>query len=146
MLVSDILKTKSGQVHSVVSSASLATAAGIMATARIGALLVEGPTGEPVGLVSEREATAALARYAGSADRLPVSEVMLLDPATVSPGTAVIAVTHLMTAHRARHVLVAEEGRVVGILSIGDVLKSRLDEKTLENDILHDIARWPRAA
>lgn len=50
------------------------------------------------------------------------------------------------TRARARHLLVIEDGRVVGLLSVGDIPKSRLDEKTQENLALMDVARWPRAA
>lgn len=146
MLVSNILTNKGGRVHTVGASASLATAAGIMTAASIGALVVEGSAGELVGLISERDLTAALARYAGEADRRAVGEAMTRDPATATPDTSVMAVMRTMTERRARHLPVVDGDRVVGVLSIGDVLKSRLDEKIHENEVLQDIARWPRAA
>lgn len=95
--------------------------------------------------MSEREVTAPLARYAGYAGRVPVADAMIHEPLTVTPDTSVMAAIAIMTARRARHVPVLLGGRIVGMLSIGDVLKSRLDEKTLKDDVLHDITRWPRA-
>jgi CBS domain-containing protein len=52
----------------------------------------------------------------------------------------------LMTEHRVRHLPVVEDGRIIGLLSIGDVIKYRLSEKEAENQMLQDIARWPHAA
>lgn len=146
MLVSDLLETKDGRIHSIGAAASLATAAGIMSAANIGALIVEGPTGELIGLVSERDVTAALAQFAGEADRKLVGQTMTVDPATTTADATLMTVMRTMTNRRARHVPVVEGGRVIGVLSIGDVLKCRLEEKIYENQVLQDIARWPRAA
>lgn len=146
MLVEDVLSIKGGDVHSIVATASLGTAAAMMASSKIGALVVEGPDGRLVGLISEREITAAVARWATAAATHAVADVMMSNPVTTSPTDGVLQVMALMTERRTRHIPVVVDGAVVGVLSIGDILKSRLEEKTYENEVLQDIARWPRAA
>lgn len=146
MLVADVLKIKGGEVCSIAATASLGTAAAMMASSKIGALVVEGSDGELVGLISEREVTAAIARWATAASTHAVSDVMMHNPVTSVPEDGVLHVMALMTERRSRHIPVIVDGAVVGILSIGDILKSRLEEKTYENQVLQDIARWPHAA
>ena len=146
MIVSDLLNTKGTEVISIAENALLATAVGIMSASRIGALVVEDNRGALIGLVSEREVVAAMSRWGTSAGARRVTEVMVSPPATVAASDTVDHVMAVMTNRRARHVPVLRDGRVAGILSIGDVLKSRLDEKTLENAVLRDMARWPHAA
>lgn len=146
MLVSDVLKNKSADVHQIIESATIAAAAGLMASSRVGALVVEGPSGALRGLVSEREITAAVARWGGEAHRHSVGEVMVCQPLVARPDDTLADVTAVMTHHRTRHLPVMREGALVGILSIGDVLASRLDEKIHENLVLRDIARWRQVA
>lgn len=146
MLVSDVLKNKSADIHQIIETATLSAAAGLMASSRVGALVVEGPSGTLSGLISEREITAALVRWGGEAHRHTVREVMVRQPLVAQPEDTLIDVTAVMTHHRARHLPVMHEGVLVGILSIGDVLALRLDEKIHENLVLQDIARWRQAA
>ncbi len=146
MIVADLLKAKGTEVTSISEDALIATAVGIMATSRIGALVVEDGKGALVGLLSEREVILAMARWGGSAGARPIADAMNRHPATVEGSEAVDRVMALMTHQRTRHVPVTQNGQVAGILSIGDVLKSRLDEKTLENGVLREMARWPQVA
>jgi len=146
MLVSDVLRNKSADIHQIIETATLSAAAGLMASSRVGALVVEGPTGALSGLISEREITAAMVRWGGEAHRHTVREVMVGQPLVARPEDTLMDITAVMTHHRARHVPVISEGVLVGILSIGDVLASRLDEKIHENLVLQDIARWRHAA
>ena len=146
MLVSDVLKTKSPDIHQIIETATLSAAAGLMASSRVGALVVEGPSGALSGLISEREITAALVRWGSEAHKHIVREVMVSQPLIARPEDTLVDVTSVMTRHRARHLPVMREGVLVGILSIGDVLASRLDEKIHENLVLQDIARWHQAA
>ncbi|MCY1167252.1 CBS domain-containing protein [Sphingomonas echinoides] len=146
MLVNDVLQNKSADVHQIIETATISSAAGLMASSRVGALVVEGPSGALSGLISEREITAAVVRWGGEAHRHTVREVMVSQPLVARPDDKLVDVTAIMTHHRARHMPVVLDGAVVGILSIGDVLKSRLDEKIHENLVLQDIARWRHAA
>ncbi|OQW70934.1 MAG: hypothetical protein BVN33_17040 [Proteobacteria bacterium ST_bin13] len=146
MLVIDVLKNKDGDVRLIIETATIAAAAALMVSSRVGALVVEDSNGSLSGLISEREITAAFARWGGDAHRHMVHEVMVRRPLVAHPDDALMHVTALMTHHRARHVPILGEGELVGILSIGDVLKSRLDEKIQENLVLQDIARLRSAA
>jgi CBS domain-containing protein len=141
MLVSDLLKTKSGDVQLIIETATLSAAAGLMTSSRIGALVVEDADGKMTGLISERELTAALARWGANAPQHQVRDIMIRNPLIVQPSETLIMAMSAMTNQRARHVPVMDGDTLVGILSIGDVLKSRLDEKTTENLVLQDIAR-----
>lgn len=146
MIVADILKAKGDQVVTISETAPLATAIGIMSASMIGALVIEDAAGRLVGLLGERDAIVAVARFGGGAGARPVRDVMRAAPLTVAPSDPVMRVMARMTEQRARHAPVVAAGRLVGILSIGDILKSRLEEKTQEALVLQDIARWPRAA
>ena len=146
MIVSDILKAKGDGVVTIVDSAPLATAIGIMSASMIGALVVEDAAGTLVGLLSERDVIVASARWAGGTGARLVCDAMTAHPLLVAPADPVRQVMTRMTERRARHAPVLTNGRLVGILSIGDILKSRLEEKTQETLVLRDIARWPRAA
>lgn len=146
MIVAQLLGGKPAEVISIAPVASIAAAAALMSGAGVGALVVEGADGAPGGLVSEREVTLAVARWGGDLGNRPVRSIMADGMTTVAPNTPVTEAMRLMTERRSRHLPVVEGGRLVGIISIGDVLKSRLEEKTAENAVLMDIARWPRAA
>lgn len=146
MIVSQLLNAKSAEVMSIAPGAAIAAAAALMAGAGVGALVVEGVDGHPVGLISEREVTLAVARWGGDLGARRVRELMADGMTTVGPETPVIEAMRLMTVRRSRHLPVVDGGKLIGIISIGDVLKSRLEEKTAENAVLMDIARWPRAA
>lgn len=146
MRVTDILTSKPATVQRIVETATLAAAAGLMSSSRIGALVVEGAAGQVAGLISERDITCAMARWGEEAHRHLVAEVMIRNPPLARPTDKLMDLTRIMTEHRVRHVPIVENGALLGILSIGDVLKSRLDEKIHENLILQDIARVHQAA
>jgi len=146
MLVSDLLKNKTGEVQQIIETATLSAAAGLMTASRIGALVVEGADGRTTGLISEREITAAIARWGATAPQHLVKDIMIRNPLIVQPDDTLIMAMSAMTNHRARHVPVMDGDDLAGILSIGDVLKSRLDEKITENLVLQDIARLRQAA
>jgi CBS-domain-containing membrane protein len=142
MLVTDILNNKPALIHRIVETGSLSTAAGLMSCSRVGALVVENALGQLTGLISEREITGAVARWGSEAHRHLVAEVMIREVPMARPSERVMDLVAIMTRHRARHVPVLDENEtLVGILSIGDLLKSRLDEKIHENLILQEIAR-----
>ena len=146
MLAIDILRTKPSGVHRIIETEPLSAAASLMSSSSVGALVVEGSSGQLTGLISERQITSAMARWGIGAHGHLVIEVMIREPPVARPNDRVIDLIAIMSHHRARHVPVIENGALVGILSIGDLLKSRLDEKILENLILQDIARLHQAA
>jgi CBS domain-containing protein len=94
-----------------------------------------------LGVLSERDIVHSLDPESVDPFERPVLEGMRRETPVASAQDTVQWVMQLMTATRARHVPIVEWGRVIGIVSIGDIVKSRLDEKTQENTVLQDLAR-----
>jgi CBS domain-containing protein len=140
MQISDILHHKGTEVVAILPSESLAAAAKKLAQHRIGALVVRDRLGRLVGMISERDVVTALSQHAAAALNLTVNDVMTPDVVTCKPADAVREIMALITVRRIRHVPVCDGDRLVGIVSIGDVLKSRLDEKELELNMLRDLS------
>lgn len=126
MTIGAILKDKGGEVVSLPSAATVREAVALLAERRIGAVpVVDG--GDVVGIFSERDVTYCLAREgAGALDRT-LAEVMTTSVQTVGAGDAVIGALSLMTRRRIRHLPVVEDGGLVGFVSIGDLVKYRID-------------------
>jgi CBS domain-containing protein len=132
------------KVFSLTRRERVARAARLMAEHRIGAVVIVDVRGALEGIFAERDLLAGLYRAGGSVLRDPVSRWMRRDPPSVSPQASVLEAMRLITEARARHLPVVEEGRVTGLLSVGDLLKCRLDEQAQENMVLREMARWPR--
>lgn len=126
MTIGAILKDKGGAVVSLAPTATVREAVALLAERRIGAVpVVDG--GEVAGIFSERDVTYCLAREgAGALDRT-LAEVMTTPVQTVGAGDAVIGALSLMTRRRIRHLPVVEDGAIVGFISIGDLVKYRID-------------------
>jgi CBS domain-containing protein len=104
----------------------------------IGALVVTSENAV-LGLISEREIVRAFSRYGEIAGSMPVKEIMQCGVPTVSPDESVNRVMNLMTRHRVRHMPVLRGGKLAGIVSIGDVVKHRLEDLELETNVLRDV-------
>jgi len=127
MLVSDILKSKGNAVISAAPSDSVAEAARVLTERRIGALVVlEGE--RLAGILSERDIVRALARQGPGCLQGPLSALMTAKVVTCTPGHSIAEVMEVMTNSRIRHLPVVEGGRLAGMVSIGDVVKWRLEE------------------
>lgn len=140
MQISDILHHKGTEIVAILPSESLAAAAKKLAEHRIGALVVRDRVGRLVGMISERDLVTALSQYGAEALSLTVDDVMTPDVLTCRPSDAVRDIMAVITVKRIRHVPVCEGDRLLGIVSIGDLLKSRLDEKELELNMLRDLS------
>jgi CBS domain-containing protein len=137
MIVDSILRQKGADVVTTTPDASIKSAADWLHARNIGALVVT--SGETIlGLVSEREIVHALARYGESVASMRVKDIMRYGAITVSPDDSLHHVTALMTRHRVRHMPVVRDGKLAGIISIGDVVKHRLDDLQLEANVLRD--------
>lgn len=136
MFVSEILKRKGSSVCSVTSEQPIAEALALMVQHRIGAVLVLDPTGRIAGILSERDLVRAMNKNGKSVFDKRVGELMTTPVVTCSPGDPVGAIEGMMTAQRFRHVPVVEDGKVIGIVSIGDVVKNRIEEAEAEVDAL----------
>ena len=137
MTVETILRQKGTEVSTIEPEASIRSAADWLRVKNIGALVVT--SGKAVlGLISEREIVHAFSRYGEVAGSMPVKEIMRYGVTTVSPEDSVDRVMKLMTRHRVRHMPVLRDGKLAGIISIGDVVKYRLDDLELETNVLRD--------
>lgn len=145
MTASQILRVKGSDVYTVSFAASLAEAADRLARRNVGALLVMDE-GRLVGVISERDVVRALARDGALVLARPVSSEMSTDVETCTPDTQVKDLMARMTTRRIRHLPVLEDGDVVGLVSIGDVVKHRVREIEAEAAVLQDALTVRRAA
>lgn len=139
MQISDLLGHKGSEVISILPSETLAAAARKLTEHRIGALVVRDRIGRLVGMISERDLVTALTQHGAGVLTLPVSDAMTPDVLTCRPTDAVRDIMALITVRRIRHIPVCEGDRLLGIVSIGDVLKSRLNEREAELNMLRDL-------
>ena len=138
MKVTEILKTKGSMVLTIWPGASLRSAVERMATSGVGALVVVD-TGEAlIGMLSERDVVKSLARSGGAALTQPISEVMSHPVITCGLDDRLSDLLAVMTHRRVRHLPVVEHGHVVGLVSIGDLVKARLQELELESSVMKD--------
>src|SRR5205823_7656572 len=125
-------------VATIDPTTNVAAAAKILAERRIGALVVTGAEGRVIGIVSERDIVQALAAHGSAALDLPLTEVMTRKVATCSHSDTISSIMGWMTEGKFRHVPVVEQGRLAGIVSIGDVVKHRLEEMEREQTAMRD--------
>jgi CBS domain-containing protein len=138
MTVKAILAAKGGDVVTVEPTANLAAAAGMLAEHRIGALVIVGADRRVVGILSERDIVRALAEQGAAALDRPVSEAMTRKVVTCRESETVAGIMEQMTEGKFRHLPVVDQGRLIGIVSIGDVVKRRLNEIERESAALRD--------
>lgn len=138
MRVSTIIQGKGAKVHTIAPDATVADAVARLRDLRIGALVVSGDGAAIDGIVSERDIVHGLAEDGeGLLDRR-VADLMTVEVVTCTPEDTGRGVLGYMTERRVRHVPVVEDGRLSGMVSIGDVVKSRLDEIMREAEALRD--------
>ena len=137
MKVADILRIKGSVVKTVPPHETALLLSGQMRAEQIGALVVSRDGKSIEGIVSERDLAYGLATYGCRLPTIPISELMTK---ACSPEDSVTDVMKLMTMRRIRHVPVKDGDQLVGIISIGDVLKHRLGELEVEADVLRDYA------
>jgi CBS domain-containing protein len=138
MEVDNVLRVKGRHVETIPAEAGCEVAAQRLRVARIGALVVVGAGERIEGIVSERDIVIGLARHGDRLLRLPVRAVMTRRVITCSPHDTLKLVMKLMTDNRIRHLPVIDAGRLAGLISIGDVVKNRLDELELETNVIRD--------
>ena len=141
MLISDVLRTKGHNVVKIHPEDSVELAVRKLAEHRIGALVVEDRWMKPVGVFSERDFITAIARDGAALLGFNVQQLMSTHIPSCRSSARVDAVLATMTTARIRHLPVIEDNELKGIVSIGDLVKHRLDEKELETSVLRDISR-----
>jgi|SRR5215471_16034603 len=138
MLVSHILREKGRDVLAIRPDATLFEAARILSKNRIGALVVQDDDGGLNGIISEREIVRAIAEEGAPGLATTVGERMVSDVATCEENDTIAEIMEMMTRCRFRHLPVVENGRVAGIISIGDVVKIRMAETLREAQALKE--------
>jgi len=141
MRISQILRTKRSGVVTIPPDATIRSAIALMTRERVGALLVIDEDQYLLGVICERDIIQNLDSAQENLMGALVRTVMRTDGPVATMEDSVQSVMEVMTAARARHVPVIKYGRPIGIVSIGDVVKSRLNETIQENSVLQDIAR-----
>jgi CBS domain-containing protein len=138
MQVRHILLDKGREIISITADATLCEAARLLARRRIGAVIVTGEDGGLVGILSERDVVRAVSEESVAALDRPVGHFMTRGLTTCSEDDAVDSLMEVMTNGRFRHIPVLAGGRLVGIVSIGDVVKTRIEETVREAANLRD--------
>jgi CBS domain-containing protein len=141
MTVKAVLSSKGSDVSTIEPTASLASAIDVLSQRRIGALVVTGAEGRIVGIVSERDIVRALAQSGAEALARPIAEVMTRNVVTCSERDTIADLMEKMTQGKFRHIPVVEQGRLAGIVSIGDIVKRRVEELEHDGEALQDYIR-----
>ncbi|HET9947667.1 MAG TPA: CBS domain-containing protein [Longimicrobiales bacterium] len=145
MVVRELLKRKPGGVISVSPSASVQKAARLMMRHGVGGLPVVDDDGALVGFISEREVVDAVDRSAEDVLELRVAFLMRQPAPACRSDDGIQQVMRRMTRDRLRHLVVVEEGRIRGVISVGDLVKQRLEELETEAGVLRDYIAAQRA-
>ena len=132
MQVRAILQAKGTTVHTVDSGARVADAIRLLNRHNIGAVVVVDAEGEVAGIISERDVVRLLGRDPDGALKRPVSECMTTNVVTCDRDTPVASLMEQMTRYRIRHIPIVEGRRLLGIVSIGDVVKRKIEETEQE--------------
>jgi CBS domain-containing protein len=135
MKIAAILATKGADVETIAPDRRVRDAVALLARRNIGAVVVVDEHERPVGIMSERDVVRAAATDEGILARR-VADIMTRDLVTATPDDDLLSVAHVMTERRIRHLPVVQTGRLVGIVSIGDVVKAQRDQYQGQLDTL----------
>lgn len=138
MNIARLLAARSGEIISVTRDTTVAQAVALLAERRIGAVPVLDGDGVPVGIMSERDVIYNLSSSGAAVLDLPVEAVMTAPVVTVDGETTILTALALMTRRRIRHLPVVEDARMVGLVSIGDLVKARIDRIEAEASALRE--------
>lgn len=136
MNLAAILKSKGASILSVTPTTRISDVITMLAEKRIGAVLVCDADERLAGILSERDIVRTLAQYASATFEMTAEQLMTRSPKMTSPETTVAQAMEMMTDGRFRHLPIVEGGRLVGLVSIGDVVKARLSQQEHEVDSL----------
>jgi CBS domain-containing protein len=134
----DILKNKGNRVFNAKAEMLVADISRMLHENRIGAVLILDAAGKIAGILSERDIVSGMAKHGAAVTTMTVASLMTREVMTCQPTDLIADIMATMTARRIRHLPVVEEGRLLGVISIGDVVKYRLDEAAHEVDSLRE--------
>lgn len=138
MSVATILAAKDGEVTVTQPHRTLQEVANLLAEKGIGAVIVTGGDGGVLGILSERDIVRAIGRHGAGVLADPASKFMTAKVVTTTSAESIEQVMEMMTAGRFRHLPVLDHGRLIGVISIGDVVKHRLDGLETEHRAMRD--------
>ena len=138
MRITDVLRVKGTRVVTVTPDTTVRQLLAVLAEHRIGAVIVSGDGTSVDGIASERDIVRAFARQGAAAMSEPVTAIYTAEVHTITPETQIEEVMRMMTERRVRHAPVVQDGVLRGIVSIGDVVKNRIDELETERAALTD--------
>jgi CBS domain-containing protein len=141
MNVKAILAAKGGNIISIEPSADLTAAVKLLSAHRIGAVLIRGAGGRLAGILSERDIMRAISEHGAAALTLSVGQVMTRNVATCGEDDSIASIMERMTAGKFRHMPVVAKGELIGLVSIGDVVKQRVGEIEQESEAMRDYIR-----
>ena len=136
MFLRDVLRRKGDAVVTVPPEATVGQMLATLTEHNVGALVVSSDGARLDGIVSERDVVRALHGYGAAVLDAPVTEIMTVEVTVARPEDSVESLMRVMTEHRIRHVPVVVDGALAGIVSIGDVVKSRIDQLETERESL----------
>ena len=138
LLLKEILKNKGGQPVTVPEASTVGSAIRTMNTHRVGSVMVQGPDGEPIGILTERDIVRLYAEGEGDFETMLDTDWMTPEVTTGQPEDSVSEILAIMTVKRFRHLPVIEETRMVGVISLGDLVKAQLEEIAFEAKVLRE--------
>ncbi len=138
MKVADILKAKGSRVATTRPELTIGTVAHRLKMENVGSLVVSADDKTVLGIISERDIIVGLAEHGAELLDMRVEELMSLGIPTCVPEESIEQAMARMTRERMRYLPVVEHGRLCGVISIGDLVKHRLDEAAIERDVLRD--------
>jgi CBS domain-containing protein len=138
MNVKAILAAKGGNIVSIEPTADLAAAANLLSARRIGAVVICGAGGRLAGILSERDIVRAVSEHGAAALTLPVGQVMTRNVATCAEDDSIASIMERMTTGKFRHMPVVAKDKLIGVVSIGDVVKQRVEEVEQESKAMRD--------
>ena len=144
MYVQTILGTKGSKVVTTRPGETIEATSRLLTANKIGAVIVADEAGKLVGVISERDIVGAMAAHGARVAAMRVEELMTRDVLTCRPSDTISEIMAVMTARRVRHLPVIEDDKLLGIVSIGDVVKHRLDEAALEVDSMRQYVQSVR--
>ena len=136
MTVAAILKHKGSEVFSIAADTSVAALVMVLSERRIGAVPVLDGAGQLLGIVGERDVVVALGAHGAAALEMQVTAFMTRSPHTGTPATTVAEAMQLMTDGRFRHLPILQDNKMIGMISIGDVVKARIMQQAQEVESL----------
>lgn len=138
MQLKEVLKNKGGLPVTLPATATVADAICAMSDHKVGSVIVPNADGSPAGIFTERDVLKLCAEGRTDFARMSIRPCMTCDMTTGQPGDTVNEVLAIMTAKRFRHLPVVDDGKMVGMVSIGDLVKAKLDETAQEAKTLRD--------